>query len=43
MTTGKIIVLSRWTFGKVLTKCGPLEKGMANYFSILASRTPGTV
>ena len=43
MTTGKIIVLSRWTFGKVLTKCGPLEKGMANYFSILASRTPGKV
>ena len=27
----------------VLTKCGPLEKGMANYFSILALRTPWTV
>ena len=24
----------------VLTECGPLEKGMANYFSILALRTP---
>ena len=23
-----------------LTKCGPLEKGMANHFSILALRTP---
>ena len=23
-----------------LTECGPLEKGMANYFSILALRTP---
>ena len=22
------------------TKCGPLEKGMANHFSILALRTP---
>ena len=28
---------------RVLTKCGPLEKGMANYFSILALRTPWTV
>ena len=28
---------SRW---RVLTKCGPLEKGMANHFSILALRTP---
>ena len=27
----------RW---KVLTKRGPLEKGMANYFSILALTTP---
>ena len=25
---------------RVLTKCGPLEKGMANHFSILATRTP---
>ena len=25
---------------RVLTKCGPLEKGMADYFSILALRTP---
>ena len=25
---------------KVLTKCGPLEKGTANHFSILALRTP---
>ena len=24
----------------LLTKCGPLEKGMANYFSILPLRTP---
>ena len=28
---------------RVLTKHGPLEKGMANHFSILASRTPRTV
>ena len=26
-----------------LTGCGPLEKGMANHFSILALRTPWTV
>ena len=25
---------------RVLTKCGPLEKGMANHFSILALRIP---
>ena len=25
---------------KDLTECGPLEKGMANHFSILALRTP---
>ena len=25
---------------RVLTKCVPLEKGMANHFSILALRTP---
>ena len=30
----------RW---RVLTMCGPLEKGMANHFSILALRTPWTV
>ena len=28
---------------RVLTKCSPLEKGMAKHFSILALRTPGTV
>ena len=28
---------SRW---RGLTECGPLEKGMANHFSILALRTP---
>ena len=28
---------------RVLTKCGPLEKGMANHFSILAMKTPWTV
>ena len=28
---------SRW---RDLTKCGPLEKGMANHFSILALKTP---
>ena len=28
---------------RVLTKCGPLEKGIANHFSILALRTPWTV
>ena len=27
----------------ILTKRGPLEKGMANHFSILAFRTPGRV
>ena len=27
---------------RILTKCGPLEKGMANRFSILALRTPRT-
>ena len=26
--------------GRLLTKRGPLEKGMANQFSILALRTP---
>ena len=28
---------------RVLTKCGPLEKGKANHFSILALRTPEIV
>ena len=31
---------SWWT---VLTKCGPLEKGMASHLNILALRTPWTV
>ena len=31
---------SRW---RGLTECGPLEKGMANRFSILALKTPRTV
>ena len=31
---------SRW---RVLTKCGPVEKGMGNHFSILALRTQCTV
>ena len=43
--------LSDWTelnmlsnfFMRDLTECGPLEKGMANHFSILALRTPWTV
>ena len=34
------MVGSRW---RVLAKCGPLEKGMANHFSILALRSPWTV
>ena len=29
--------------GRSLTECGPLEKGMANHFSILALRAPWTV
>ena len=28
---------------RVLTQCGPLEKGMANHFSVLALRIPRTV
>ena len=28
-----------WSWWRVLTECGPLEKGMANHFSILALRT----
>ena len=31
---------SQW---RVLTKCGPLEKGMANHFNILTLRTPRAV
>ena len=31
---------SQW---RILTKCGPLEKGMANHFNIPALRTPWTV
>ena len=31
---------SWWT---VMTKCGHLEKGMSNYFSIIALRTPWTI
>ena len=30
-------------YWRLLTKCGPLEKGMADHFSILALRTPWTV
>ena len=33
----------RWVVWRVLTKCGPLEKGLASYFSILTLRTPWTV
>ena len=33
-------VISQW---RVLTKCGPLEKRMANHFCILALRTPWTL
>ena len=29
--------------GEIWKECGPLEKGMANHFSILALRTPWTV
>ena len=28
---------------RILTKCGPLEKGMANHFTIFALRTPWTL
>ena len=31
------------TWWRGLTECGPLEKGIANHFSILALRTPWTV
>ena len=30
----------RWVVVEGLTECGPLEKGMASHFSILALRTP---
>ena len=34
----------RWmAWWRGLTECGPLEKGMANHFSILALRTPWTI
>ena len=33
----------RGSWWRGLTECGPLEKGMANHFSILALRTPWTV
>ena len=35
--------LSGWVIVRCLTECGPLYKGMANHFSILALRTPWTV
>ena len=35
-----VIQLSHHSWWRVLTECGPLEKGMANHFSILAVRTP---
>ena len=41
MPTGQPRVGRSWWRG--LTECGPLEKGMANRFSILALRTPWTV
>ena len=31
------------SWGRVLTKCGPLEKEMANLFNILILRTPWTI
>ena len=34
---------SDWSWWRVLTKHGPLEKGMANHFSSRALRTPWTV
>ena len=44
MTTGKTIALTRQTFVcivmSLLTKRGPLEKGMANHFSTFVLRTP---
>ena len=40
MPTGQPKMGGSWWRG--LTECGPLEKGMANHFSILALRTPWT-
>ena len=37
---GNLISGSTGSWWRVLTKCGPLEKRMANPFSILALRTP---
>ena len=31
------------TLNDIQTECGPLEKGMANHFSILSLRTPWTI
>ena len=41
MPVGPLTTGRSWLRG--LTECGPLEKGMANHFSILALRTPWTV
>ena len=41
MTVGQPKMGGSWW--RDLTECGPLEKGMANHFSILALRTPWTV
>ena len=41
MPVGPPKMAGKWWRG--LTECGPLEKGMANHFSILALRTPWTV
>ena len=43
--TGHVFHLSEAAEGhgpgsQVLTKCGPLQKGMGNHFSVLAWRTP---
>ena len=37
------LISFRMDWLNLLTECGPLEKGMANHFSILALRTPWTV
>ena len=41
MPVGQPKIGGSWWRG--LTECGPLEKGMANHFSIFALRTPSTV
>ena len=41
MPYGATMMAGSWW--RSLTECGPLDKGMANHFSILASRTPWTV